>query len=225
MYADNLGVWILYDTYDDLELINNIKADTLWDPELGHHVMKIRPNSMPSPVLVTDKGEDGVAHQGVSYKRMFGLLLGSIRQLDKETKQRDHRIVERDQLLANALGIDLQNGEIEKEISDEGFEKISKQRFEVYFSDEFVSKLIDDSEPFIQITPRTWYNKFIIEKVNNDGFVILVEFADGQSDFDFNWRAYCKVKEPINLKSFQTDVFKKDKIKITNNHPVVQYNR
>ena len=225
LYADNLGVWILYDTYDDLELINNIKADTLWDPELGHHVMKIRPNSMPSPVLVTDKGEDGVAHQGVSYKRMFGLLLGSIRQLDKETKQRDHRIVERDQLLANALGIDLQNGEIEKEISDEGFEKINKQRFEVYFSDEFVSKLIDDSEPFIQITPRTWYNKFIIEKVDKNGFTILVEYDNDDTNFEFNWRAYSKIKEKVDLNSLNSDVFIKDEIKISNNHPTIKYNR
>jgi hypothetical protein len=225
VYTDNLGVWLIYDTYDDLELVNNIKADTLWDPKLGHHVMKINASSMPAPLIVNEISEDGNPKQSISYKRMFGLLLGSIRQLDKETKQRDQRIVEREQLLVDALDIDLENSVIEKEISDQGIEKINQYRTEIKFSNEFMEKLNDNSEPFVQITPRSWYNKFIIEKVNNDGFVILIEFADGQSDFDFNWRAYCKVKEQIDLKSYQLDVFKKDKIKITNNHPVVQYNR
>ncbi|OFY97459.1 MAG: hypothetical protein A2309_03735, partial [Bacteroidetes bacterium RIFOXYB2_FULL_35_7] len=96
MYSSDYNAYndyYYFDTYDDLSLLNSIQGDTLWDPILGHHVMKANPKTMP--LCVTNYKETGLnsdSNTFVSLTKMDGLLIGASRQLDRETRERDHRL-------------------------------------------------------------------------------------------------------------------------------------
>jgi hypothetical protein len=216
--------WVLLDTYDDLELLNSIKADTAWDPLLKHHVMRIDPTSIPDAITNYEERAAGVTENVfVSQKRLNGLLVGAARQLDKQTRERDERIVARTEALAQAMGVDFGKAQLEKTLSDQGRAGGTTSEITVSFSPEFKAQLSAGDEPFVAITPRSWYKRFMLVHTDQEGFVVRVEMEKAGEKFDFNWQASAKVALEAPAVKHLDDVFYKAPIRVTGDHPVIEH--
>ncbi len=231
MYADRFYAntnFKIFDTYDDLSLLHNIEADTLWDPILKHHIMKIKPESFPKCIINYDDIVKGEKNLMVSISDMSGLLIGATRQLDRETKARAQRLTARTDILANAVGINFNKankGNLKIKISDFGTEKMQGSEMWVSYSKEFSSQ-IGDNIPVITITPNSPGVVLCITKKTADGFKVVGN--SGNSNFSFDWIAMAKVDIKIS-DSKETDhiddVFYRKSFEIPKgNYEVIDHN-
>lgn len=215
---------LIFDTYDDLALLNAIEADTVWDVQLQHHVMRMDPNTMPAPIMERDTFADGSLGLPVmSYNRAIGLLMGSARQLDAQTKERDARIAARTEILADAMGVEFsQSGTVTRPIHDQGTHETSSTEIRVLFSDAFQSQLQPGQQPTIHITPRSWYLQYMVASVDENGFTLKVKMDPSESGFAFNWQANASTEVSLaNSTSHLDDVFYKTPIEVVGEYPVL----
>jgi hypothetical protein len=218
--------WVLLDTYDDLELLNSIQADTVWDERLQHHVMVMKPESFPKAITHQDTLEDGsLSDIFVSYKRLTGLLIGSARQLDQQTKERDRRLAARTERIAQAVGMNFsETGTITHKISDSGKQTTNDTEVTVSFSESFKAQLTDGQEAIVQITPCSWYDKFIVASVDENGFTLKVKLDPEESEFSFYWQANADVSIPIEAGIENIDdIFYKKPIEINGTYPSIDF--
>ena len=184
----------LFDTYDDLALLNAIEADTVWDPVLQHHIMIIKPESLPRCVLnYGELAAGNTTNEFVDLQSMDGLLIGSARQLDRETKARDKRLVARTDILADALGLDFggQNQEsITKNIYEFGTASMESDEVWVVFPEKFSSQL--GNAPVVTISSNSPDVVLYVSDKNTKGFKVVNTF--GKMDITFDWSAFAKVE-------------------------------
>lgn len=228
VYTWNSFIWIIYDTYDDLALLNGIQTDTLWDPVLNHHVMNIRTSTIPKIVTDYDEPNYNPNNPYISQKRMNGFLMGTARQLDREGKERDTRLAARTDLLANALGIDFQSIDtkaIKKNISEQGKSEGFGTKIEVSFSEDFQKQVLAGQEPMITITPRSPYETYYVSAVNEKGFTLVVKAE--KDHFQFNWQATTTTLVSANNGDTENigDVFHKKSLEIKGDYPVLDYEK
>lgn len=195
-YYSEIDNYDIFDTYDDLKLLNNIKTKTYWDPILKHHIMKIIPETMPRCVTNYEEISSGKTENVfVNISNMNGLLIGATRQLDRETKKRAQRLIARTDILANAVGIDFSKDMSEKTtitINDFGSASSNKNKIIVYFSDKFKEKLNNEDLPVVNITPTSPYKNFYISETNKNSFTVIVDTDN--NNFSFNWNAFAKTQ-------------------------------
>lgn len=225
VYADDhnyKGVWgYTFDTYDDLELLNNIQSDTYWDEKLGHHIMVIKPETLPKCITNYSDPDYNPAEPFVSLKKSNGLLIGAIRQLDREGKERDERLAIRTEMLANALGYSYDNlEEIVQTINDFGSASAASSEVRVEYTIGFAQKLTNGQLPVVQITPNGSYEKYYVASKDATGFTLVVEGA--QPGFQFDWVAMAKVKVAVEGDKHIDDVFYKTPVEITGSYPTIQ---
>ncbi|MCD6098930.1 hypothetical protein J7K18_08655, partial [bacterium] len=190
-----------FDTYDDLALLDKIveNADTLWDPILQHHFIRIKEENIPQ--CITNYGERAVnpdAPLFVDAGRVQGLLEGAIRQLNRETKARDKRLVARTDILADAVGVNFsanQKGNITRKIFDFGASKINNTEVWVEFTSDFASQLDEGVVPVVTITPTSPNADFYVAEKNNRGFKVVRTSGDGE--FSFDWSAFARVEAEV----------------------------
>ncbi len=184
-----------FDTYDDLELLDNMIKDakTVWDPKLKHHYMIMDKKNIPKCITAFD--DKGNPNGFVDAGKAFGLTTGAIRQLNNETKDRDKRLAERTEILANAIGVDFSNinsNNVEININDFGAISSDKTIIKVAFSRNFIEKIKNSKNaPVINITPTSPYKNYYISKISKKGFEITVDKLN--NSFSFNWVAFAKV--------------------------------
>lgn len=215
---------LIFDTYDDLALLNAIEADTVWDVKLQHHVMRMDPNTMPAPIMERDTFADGsLGRPMMSYNRAIGLLMGSARQLDTQTRERDARIAARTEILADAMGVEFsQSNTIMRSIHDQGTQETSNTEIRVLFSEDFQALLRPGQQPTIHITPRSWYLQYMVASVDEKGFTLKVKMDPSESSFAFNWQANATAEvSPANSTSHLDDVFYKTPIEVVGEYPVL----
>ncbi len=219
---DYKGVWgYTFDTYDDLALLNSIETDTYWDEKLGHHIMIMKPESMPKCITNYEDADYNPAEPFISVKKTNGLFIGAIRQLDREGKQRDERLALRTELLANAMGYSYNNAEvIEQTITDFGTITAEGNEVSVSFSNSFGDKLANDQKPVVQITPNGNYEKYYIKTKNTKGFTLVIIGAD--ENFSFDWMAMAKVNVTLEPDTHIDDIFYQDPIEVTGNYPTIE---
>ncbi len=225
VYADDhnyIGLFgYTFDTYDDLALLNSIETETFWDEKLGHHVMIMKPESMPKCITNYQDADYDPSKPFISMKKTNGLFIGAIRQLDREGKQRDERLALRTELLANAMGYSYNETDvIEQTITDFGNTAALGNEVTVSFATTFSSKLGDNQKPVIQITPNGNYDKYYIKSKDAKGFTIVVTGAN--EGFSFDWVAMAKVKVSLDSEQHLDDIFYKDPIEVTGNYPTLE---
>ncbi len=188
----------LFDTYDDLALLNAIEADTVWDPVLKHH--KLWVNEETLPLCVTNYRERA-ANPNVPIMSdvgsWIGLLTGTARQLDRETDLRDKRLAARDDILAKAVGLDFGNADkdaIKINVSDFGTSKMQGSDIWVSFSTQFSTQL-DNSIPIVTVTPNSPNVVLYITEKTTKGFKVIG--VSGNDEFSFDWIAMAKVEVKI----------------------------
>lgn len=225
VYADDhnyKGVWgYTFDTYDDLALLNSIETETYWDEKLGHHIMIMKPESMPK--CITNYGDDDYnpAEPFISIKKANGLFIGAIRQLDREGKQRDERLALRTELLANALGYSYNNlEEIEQNISDFGTAHMAGGEVTVPYSAIFADKLPANQIPVIQITPNGNYDKYYVKSKDAKGFTVVVIGA--ADNFSFDWVAMAKVKVTVDDNNHLDNIFYQEPVEVKGHYPTIE---
>jgi hypothetical protein len=198
VYANNYyysgtsgGSWTSFDTYDDLKLLNDIKMDYYWDDKLNNHVAVINPKTIPKCILSDDKNEDEVF---IDVKKLDGLFIGSLRQLDFETKLRDKKIIGKlNEIIAS---------DEDKILSDFGSASGNKSEIIVYFSDEFANNN-DGVNYNIQITPTSPHKYYYLKEKHKNYFVVSVE---SMGIFTFDWLV--NIKNENNQKiNHEEDVF------------------
>jgi hypothetical protein len=221
VYTWNGSGWDIYDTYNDLELLNSIEADTLWDPALNHHVMRIKPLSIPKIITDYDSHTYDPSSPNISQKRMNGFLMGVARQLDRETKERDQHLAQRYEILANAMGFP-EGRKAEKMIVDNGQATASEKLIHVPFSDEFRSKLKAGKEASVNITPRSEYITYYVSEVDANGFTLVVK--TDQPQFTFNWMAFATVPVQSSSEAERpADIFDQAPVRVEGNYPAIDY--
>ena len=214
--------WWLLDTYDDLALLNRIEADTFWNPELQHHIMVMKPETLPAPILKKTTNADGSPGEiFFNHKKTFGLLIGSARQLDQQTKERDRRLAERTRLMAEVLDIDFSEpSTIKKQVSDQGSAQTQSSEVRVTFSPSFQAQLNSGQAPIIHITPRSWYQQYMVDSVDAYGFTLKVKMDPSEAQFAFNWQAQAEVIQQVEVGEEKLDdVFYKRPIVIEGSYP------
>lgn len=200
MYANDYyytggSSWYSFDTYNDLQLLNDIKMDFYWDKKLEHHVGVIQPESIPK--CITNYEEEDVENLFVNAKKVDGLLIGSMRQLDYEAKRRD-------EILATAMNVQVKNQKVQVSTFDMGsINNVSTNEIYVPFNQDFVAKL-KGAQPMVQITPSANYNKFYVKEKTANGFVLYVE-ADQAFSFDWNASANITIDESTAKESKNVD--------------------
>jgi len=215
-----------FDTYDDLALLDKMmeNADTLWDPVLKHHIIRYDEKDIPKCIASNPDINDGF----VNLDKENGLIQGSIRQLNRETKARDKRLIARTDIIAQASGINFNNaskGKVKIKISDFGTEKMEANEKWVSFSKEFASQL-GYNIPVITVTPNRPGVVLCITKKTANGFKIVG--VSGNSNFSFDWIAMAKVDVKIS-DSEETehidDVFYRKSFEIPKgNYEVIDHN-
>jgi len=210
-YGENSSI-ILFDTYDDLALLHAIEGDTLWDPLLGHHVMQIRQETFPKCIT---NYEDNDGELFISVQRTDGLLIGAVRQLDKEAKTRDHRIVERTEILADAVGANFKGDYSQIKIFDFGSSAVLSGSRWVPFSNDFAEQL-NGEIPAITLTAHSPDAGLWIAEKSPHGF--LVRSKNGNGVIDFDWSAFARVE--VKTSGDLDDVFRTVKPDIRGSYPV-----
>jgi len=217
-------VMSFFDTYDDLALLNAIEADTFWDASLQHHVMVMKEESIPSLLLKRDTLADGSPGENyIDMRKFMGLTIGSFRQLDKQTKDRDRRLEARTDILAEALSIDFQEqGTITQSLTDQGSSQAMDTEIRIRFSEAFQSQLPKGQEVIVHITPRSWYQQYMISSIDEEGFVLKVKMDPGENSFSFNWQATTQLVKTIDSQeAHMDDIFYKAPIEIKGDYPVL----
>lgn len=219
-----------FDTYDDLAELRKIKMDTVWDPYLNHHVGKINYKSIPEFVK-NYEDEDDPEHTFIDVRRMDGFLMGVSRQLDRETIERDKRLAERTEILAEALGVDFKNAkeitELTKKVEDHGNVASRENRIDVAYNTAFQQQ-IQNTTVAVNITPTSDYIKFYVAAKSAKGFTVAVEKNPEQSEFSFDWIAVAHVnskRENVNEIDKVDDVFYRKPIVVTGEHPVNSHDK
>ena len=213
-----------FDTYDDIELINSIKGDTVWDPLLNHHIMRIKPESLPLCVTNYEERLRGETNNiFIDAGNMSGLLLGASKQINNESRERDERLTARSEIIADMIGVDFSNlsETAEIKIFEFGTAVIKSNETWVAFPEEFTAKLKNEV-PVITITSMGANNIYIVEK-NNLGFKVAT--LDNKSAISFDWNAFAKVKADIRTQETNhiDDVFYRKPIKVTGDYPVYEH--
>ncbi len=211
-YYGEVGSIILFDTYDDLELLHGIEGDIVWDPILGHHKMLIRPETMPRCITNYDENSDKLF---ISAQRTDGLLIGAVRQLDNEAKTRDRRIAERTDILAKAVGTHFEGEYANIKIFDFGTSNMIGGSRWVAFSNDFASK-IGAETPVITLTALSPDADLWIAEKSPYGFLVRSKNIDAVVDFD--WSAFARVE--VRTSGDIGNVFHKDKAKISGGYPI-----
>ncbi|MBI4646208.1 MAG: hypothetical protein HY738_06315 [Bacteroidia bacterium] len=199
-YGNNTTIQ-LFDTYDDIALLNAIEGDTVWDPILKHHIMIIKPETMPRCVTNYREIASGeTKNEFIDLQNMDGLLIGAFRQLYRETKTHDKRLEARMDIIAQASGINFNNNnKVTIKISDFGNSKMEGNEMWVPFSEDFASKL-GKSIPSVTVTPNCPSIVLCITEKNNKGFKVVG--VSGNGGFSFDWIAMAKV----NVNLFNSDI-------------------
>lgn len=227
VYADDhnyKGVWgYTFDTYDDLELLDNIESETYYDEALQHNVMIMKPESLPKCITNYDDPDYNPSEPFISVKKTNGLLIGAIRQLNREGKERDSRLTERTDIMAEVLGINFDNtsGMATKTISDFGsYNGSSSTEVVIKFSDDFIAENTNGATPVVQITPLGSHGKYYITNKTPEGFTLVLDEAN--ADFGFDWTAMAKVQVSVNGQTDHlNDVFYKEPIDETASYPTL----
>lgn len=131
----------------------------------------------------------------LSKHKWNGLLSGAIRQLDKETDQRDERLEARDDILAEALGVsfnNLEKGISTRKIIDCGTVDMTNTELWISFSEEFTVELNDDIIPVVTVTPNCPGVVLCITEKDNTGFRVMG--ISGSGEFSFDWIAVAKIR-------------------------------
>ncbi len=209
-YYAEIASFGTFDTYDDLELLHSIEADTVWDPVLGHHTMQI--TAMPKCVTNYMDNSNRVF---VSLPRMDGLLLGAIKQLDNEAKTRDRRIVERTEILAKAVGANFKTDYSQIKIFDFGSSAVLSGSRWVPFSNDFAQQL-NGEIPAITLTAHSPDAGLWIAEKSPYGF--LVRSKNENDAIDFDWSAFARVE--VKTSGDLDDVFRTVKPDIRGSYPV-----
>ncbi|MCK5833397.1 hypothetical protein KAH81_06985, partial [bacterium] len=190
-----------FDTYDDLALLDNMVSvtDTVWDPILQNHFVIGKEENMPQ--CITNYGERASnpdVGQFIDVAKSIGLAYGASRQLNRETKARDERLVARTDILADAIGVNFsgnQKGGVTRKIFDFGTSKMNDDEVRVEFTDDFASQLDEDYIPVVIITPTSPNAGFYVAEKNNRGFKIIRMSGDGE--FSFDWSAFARVEVEV----------------------------
>jgi hypothetical protein len=201
VYADDVYAYnyYIYDTYDDLSLLQSIETETYWDPLLKHHVMLMKPESLPVCITNYEDRLNGKSSDIlISQSRLNGLLIGSFRQMDNELKKRDQRLTARTDVLAEAQGIDFSNtnkNTIEIKISDFGSNQLQSSEQFIRFSSEF-SQQLGDKTPVITLTANQADAELFITEKSSEGFIVKSNASNPLINFD--WIAMAKVTKLVN---------------------------
>ena len=156
--------------------------------------MIIKPESLPRCIL--NYGELAAGNTDTEFidlQNLDGLLIGTARQLDRETKARDKRLVARTDLLADALGLDFseQGGNvITKKIYEFGTATMESSEVWVSFPSDFASQL--SNTPVVTITSNSPDVVLYVSDKNAEGFKVVNTF--GKKDITFDWSAFAKVQ-------------------------------
>jgi len=198
-----------FDTYDDLELLQNIKGSTVYDPLLKNHITYQDEDTQPLCVQnYEDIAKDEDAERFHDVGRWVGLLQGAVRQLDNETDERIDRLTERTEILAKVVDTEFNiKTKAKEKIFDFGSIDVEKKDIWINYSDEFKNKL-QSIKPVLTITPISPDAEVrVIEKTSN-GFRI----SSSKTGFELDWSAMAKVvTEYISNVEHIDDVLYKEK--------------
>ncbi|RKZ30638.1 hypothetical protein DRQ33_07720, partial [bacterium] len=173
-FADN-NFWT-FDTYDDLALLDAMQFDTLWDPILEHHVLRVQENTLPKCITnYEEKAINPEAKTFISISNSIGLAFGSIKQINNESRKRDEKLNER---------MDTK--------FDFGIAELKDKKTWIPFSAEFTShktigKIIVTVTPIVSVD-----NPIIVVKTDENGFWVEYTSYNG-TPVSFNWIAIAKV--------------------------------
>jgi len=173
-FADN-NFWT-FDTYDDLALLDAMQFDTLWDPILEHHVLRVQENTLPKCITnYEEKTINPEAKTFISISNSIGLAFGSIKQVNNESRKRDEKLNER---------MDTK--------FDFGIAELKDRKTWIPFSAEFTShktigKIIVTVTPIVSVD-----NPITVVKTDENGFWVEYTSYNG-TPVSFNWIAIAKV--------------------------------